>query len=336
MSQYFCPLPQFGPVRPADAVTIAGGWTWFTQAEVIERGRPSQIIPASAVPEAVRALICAPRAPVAGVALDQPRIMGILNTTPDSFSDGGQFDEGTTALTWARTMAREGADIIDIGGESTRPGAEEVAVADEIARTEPVIAALAGQGPPISIDTRKSAVARAALDAGAAIVNDVSALRFDPAILALVAERDVPVCLMHSQGEPDTMQQDPRYENVLLDVYDHLAERIAHTVAAGVSRDRILVDPGIGFGKTLDHNLALLQRIGLFHGLGCAILLGASRKRFIGTLSDEPVARRRLAGSLAVALAGVAKGVQISRVHDVKETRQGVALWRAATGMGQD
>ncbi len=193
-------------------------------------------------------------------------------------------------------MAAEGAAILDIGGESTRPGAAEVAVADEVARTAPVIAALVGLGVPLSIDTRKAAVAQAALEAGAGIVNDVAALGFDPAMAALVAQAGVPVVLMHAQGTPATMQDDPVYEDVLLDVYDFLAARIAFAEAAGIARDRIVVDPGIGFGKTVAHNLALLRGLSLFHGLGCPILLGASRKRFIGTVGGEPVAERRVAG----------------------------------------
>ena len=232
----------------------------------------------------------------------------------------------------ARLMAA-GADIIDIGGESTRPGAAEVAVAEEIARTAPVIAALRAGGldVPVSIDTRKAAVAAAALAAGAAWVNDVTALRHDAGMAGLVAAQGCPVILMHSIAAPQTMQDDPVYDDVLLDVYDALAARVAVAEAAGISRNRIAVDPGIGFGKTLAHNLALLGRLSLFHNLGLPVLLGASRKRFIGTLSAETEASRRLPGSLAVALAGVAQGVQMIRVHDVAETRQALNLWRAAT-----
>ena len=184
---------------------------------------------------------------------------------------------------------------------------------------------------PVSIDTRKSAVARAAMDAGANLINDVAALTYDTGMASFVAQCDAPVCLMHAKGDPATMQDDPHYDNVLLDVYDFLAARIDACVAAGITRDRIVVDPGIGFGKTLAHNIALLRGLPLFHGLGCPILLGASRKRFIGTLADAPDAADRMAGSVAVALQGVAAGVQFLRVHDIKETRQAVCLQMAVT-----
>ncbi len=334
-SQYFRPLPNLDRPAPDHALPLAGGWCWFTHVQVLERDRAPQVVPAGELPAQWRDALCAPRGAVAGVTMDRPRLMGILNVTPDSFSDGGRFDAPDRARARAREMADAGADFIDIGGESTRPGAGEVPAEKEIARTEPVVAALAGCGVPISIDTRKSAVARAALAAGAAMVNDVSALGFDAGMASVVAASGAPVCLMHSRGEPGTMQDDPRYDDVLLDVFDHLRDRIALAEAAGIARARIVVDPGIGFGKTLAHNLALLRGLALFHALGCPLLLGASRKRFIGTLGEEPEPDRRLPGSLAVALAGVAKGVQITRIHDVKETRQGLVLWQAATGMGQ-
>jgi dihydropteroate synthase len=264
--------------------------------------------------------------------MDAPRVMGILNITPDSFSDGGLFLRPEAALMQARRMA-DGADILDAGGESTRPGAAEVSVAEETQRTAPVIAALraGGLALPISIDTRKAAVAEAAFAAGATILNDVTALRFDPAMAGVAAAAGVPVVLMHSIETPATMQDDPHYEDVLLDVYDALAARLAVAEAAGISRDKLAIDPGIGFGKTLEHNLALLARLSLFHNLGVPVLLGASRKRFIGTIGAEAEAARRMPGSLAVALAGVAQGMQMIRVHDVAETRQALRLWQAAT-----
>jgi dihydropteroate synthase len=264
--------------------------------------------------------------------MDRPQIMGILNVTPDSFSDGGRFLDPAAALAQARAMALDGAALLDIGGESTRPGAAEVPVAEEIARTEPVIAALRGAGLPLSIDTRKAEVARAALAAGAAIVNDVSALTFDAGLAGVVAAAGVPLVLMHAQGTPATMQDAPVYDDVLLDVYDWLEARIAAAEAAGIARGRIVVDPGIGFGKTAAHNLALIRGLSLFHGLGCPLLLGASRKRFIGMISGEERADRRVAGSLAVALAGAAQGAQLLRVHDVAETRAALALARAISG----
>ncbi len=328
---YFRPLAMTDGARPSGALPLAGGWCWFTHAERLERGREGRVVPATEIPADLLIRLTAPRPALSGVALDRPQIMGILNVTPDSFSDGGRFLDPQAALEQGRTMAGAGASILDVGGESTRPGAAEVSVADEVARTAPVIAALADLGVPLSIDTRKAAVAQAALAAGAGIVNDVAALSFDAALAGVVARSGVPVVLMHARGTPATMQDDPVYEDVLLDVYDFLAGRIAYAEQAGIARDRIVVDPGIGFGKTVAHNLALLRGLSLFHGLGCPILLGASRKRFIGTVGGEAVAERRVAGSLAVALTGAAQGAQILRVHDVNETRQALALWQAIT-----
>lgn len=265
-----------------------------------------------------------------GLTLDRPRIMGILNLTPDSFSDGGRLTDPAAAVAAARAMAAD-ADILDIGGESTRPGAEPVPVAQEIARTAPVIRAIraAGITTPISIDSRNAATARAALEAGADMVNDVSALTHDPEMAALVAEAGVPVCLMHAQGDPRNMQDDPRYGDVVAEVLDWLRARVAAAEAAGIAPARIVIDPGIGFGKTLAHNLTLLRSLSAFQDLGLPLLLGASRKRFIGTISGVERAADRLAGSLAVALHAAGQGVQLLRVHDVAETRQALALWAA-------
>ncbi|WP_149142593.1 dihydropteroate synthase [Gemmobacter caeruleus] len=330
---YYRPIPGHDAARPDAALTLAGGWLWFDRVEVLERGRAPRLIAAADLPEDARARLTAPRAALAGLAMDRPRLMGILNVTPDSFSDGGLFLAPEAALRQGREMAGTGAEIIDVGGESTRPGAAEVPVAEEISRTAPVIAALRAGGieTAISIDTRKAAVAEAALAAGATLVNDVSAFGFDPALKAVTAASGAPVCLMHAQGTPQTMQADPRYDDVLLDVYDFLDARVTEAEAAGIPRDRIMVDPGIGFGKTLDHNLTLIRGLGLFHGLGCPILLGVSRKKFIGTIGAEQDAARRAPGSIAVALAGVAQGAQVLRVHDVWETRQALALWRSVT-----
>ena len=318
--------------RSEAALTLAGGWRWFDRVEVLERGRPARLVPVGELSAEALAPLVTARPDFGGLSMARPRIMGILNVTPDSFSDGGLFLRPEAAVMQARKMAA-GADILDIGGESTRPGAVEVAEADEIARTAPVIAALreGGLDLPVSIDTRKAAVARAAFAAGATILNDVTALQFDPAMAGAAAALSAPVILMHSIASPETMQDDPRYDDVLLDVYDALAARLAEAEAAGIPRARLAVDPGIGFGKTLEHNLALLNRLSLFHGLGVPVLLGASRKRFIGTIGAEAEAARRMPGSLAVALAGVAQGVQMIRVHDVAETRQALSLWQAVT-----
>jgi dihydropteroate synthase len=329
---YIRPIPVTDVAKPKTALPLAGGWCHFSHVEVLERGQPPKVMPASDFSAADLATLTAPRPDFAGLAMNQPRIMGIVNVTPDSFSDGGVFYRPEAALMGARQMAAT-ADILDIGGESTRPGATEVAIADEISRTAPVIAAMraAGIARPISIDTRKADVARAAFGAGAGIVNDVTALTFDPRMAGLVAQTSAPVILMHSIANPQTMQNDPRYEDVLLDVYDALAARMAEAQAAGIAKHNIAIDPGIGFGKTLTHNLTLLARLSLFHALGVPVLLGASRKRFIGTLSGEEDAARRMPGSLAVALAGVAQGMQMIRVHDVAETRAALSLWQAAT-----
>ena len=330
MRSYYRPIAQIDPFRPEDALPLAGGWTWFDRAERITRGG-SELVKARDIPADVLARLTAPRAPVAGLTWDAPRLMGILNVTPDSFSDGGQFDTPGAALAQARAMAGAGADIIDVGGESTRPGARPVAAEDETARTAPVIAAIRGAlDTPISIDTRKAGVARAAIEAGATLVNDVSGFTFDGGLAPYCASAGLPVCVMHAQGDPQTMQDAPRYDDVTLDVYDFLEGRVDALVLQGIRRDRIIVDPGIGFGKTLAHNLALLSRLSIFHGLGCAILLGASRKKFIGTIGGAPEASGRMPGSVAVALAGIAQGVQIIRAHDVEATHAAMRLWRAA------
>ena len=313
--EYFRPVAMTDPARPADALPLAGGWCWFNTVEIMTR-RGSRLIPVRDVAPEVRDRLTASRGSFGGLGMDRPRIMGILNVTPDSFSDGGLFLRPEAAVMQARVMA-SGADIIDIGGESTRPGAVDVAASEEVARTAPVIAALRAGGLelPLSIDTRKAGVAGAALAAGASWVNDVTALRFDPAMAGVVAGAGCPVVLMHSIATPATMQDEPYYDDVLLDVFDALRARVAVAEAAGISRDRIAVDPGIGFGKTLSHNLTLLARLSLFHDLGLPVLLGASRKRFIGTIADEGDAARRMPGSLAVALGGVAQGAQMIRVQ---------------------
>ena len=324
--EYFRAIPMMDAARPSGAFVLAGGWCWFDRVEVLSRDGAPRVIAAADLPLEVLARLTGQRAEFAGLSWDMPRLMGILNVTPDSFSDGGRFVTQDAAI--AQVAAMSGADILDIGGESTRPGAALVDAAAETARTAPVIAAIraAGFALPISLDTRKAAVARAG---GADIVNDVSALTFDPEMAAVVATAACPVILMHAQGTPQTMQANPHYDDVLLDVYDWLSARIDAAVAAGIARSRIAIDPGIGFGKTVGHNLALLQRLSLFHALGCPVLLGASRKRFIGTIGEADAADARMPGSVAVALAGMAQGVQMIRVHDVAETRQAMRLWFA-------
>lgn len=330
---YYRPIAQTDLARPADALPLAGGWCWFDRAEVLSRDGSQGLIAARDIPVAVLARLTEPRTPLAGLTLDRPRLMGIVNVTPDSFSDGGRFADPEAALAQGLRLAQT-SDILDIGGESTRPGAAEVAIDEEVTRTAPLIAALrqGGMTVPISIDTRKAAVAHAAIAAGASMINDVAALTHDPALGPLVSGSNLPLCLMHAQGTPATMQDDPRYDDVLLDVYDWLEARVQAAEAMGIARAQIIVDPGIGFGKTAEHNLTLIRGLALFHGLGCAVLLGASRKRFIGSIGHAPDTDRRGPGTIAVTLAGLAQGVQIHRVHDTEETRQALRLWQAVRG----
>ena len=259
---------------------------------------------------------------------ERPLIMGVVNVTPDSFSDGGRFLAPADAIAEGMRQHAAGADVVDVGGESTRPGAGPVTAGEEIDRVVPVIEALAKNGVLVSIDTRKAGVMQAAITAGAQMINDITALRHDPDSLVVAGGSGLPVVLMHSQGDPATMQQRPHYESALLDVFDHLEERIAAWVGAGFERERLLVDPGIGFGKSLSHNLEILGRLGLYRGLGVPLLLGVSRKSFIARLAGDAPAGERLAGSLAAALAGVAHGVAILRVHDVAATRQALRIWQ--------
>ena len=338
MPAYLRPIPLTDPAaRPAGARRLAGGWVWFTHVERLRRGAPPEIVAAADLPDAALAPLCAPRPPLAGLGLGVPRLMGIVNVTPDSFSDGGRVAVQDAAAQ-ARAMLAAGADLLDIGGESTRPGATEVPPAEEAARVAPVIAALrsAKVTTPISLDTRKSAVAQAGLAAGADILNDVSGLRFDPALADVAAQDGAPLIVMHSIGTPETMQglAAGAYDDTVLDVFDGLAAAIARAEAAGVPRARIMVDPGIGFGKTLDQNLALIRRVGLFHALGCGVLLGASRKGMIGTLSGEREAARRGPGSAAIGLWAVQQGIQMLRVHDMGIHKQALDLWQALAAPG--
>ncbi|WP_369058601.1 dihydropteroate synthase [Caulobacter sp. 73W] len=267
-------------------------------------------------------------------APDRPLVMGIVNVTPDSFSDGGRFTGPEAGLAHARKLVADGADILDIGGESTRPGAAPVSEADEIARVVPLIRAIRAESPiAISVDTMKPAVARAAMAAGASIWNDVAALGFTPEGPAVAAELGCEVVLMHMQGEPRSMQAAPHYDDVVGEVLALLAARAGAAMAAGVAREKIWLDPGIGFGKTVEHNLALLAALPLFVETGFPVLLGVSRKRFIQGLDPLAVeASGRLGGSLAAALAGARAGVAAVRVHDVRETAQALLVQRAIEG----
>jgi dihydropteroate synthase len=322
---------------------LAGGLNWFAAVELIaidgHKRVSAELLPVESVESrfdedmtAQWQALTGPRAPLQlgerTIRLDQPQVMGIINATSDSFSDGGQFADASAAAAAGADMASDGAAIVDVGGESTRPGAKLVWEGDEIERIAPVIRQLASGGAAVSVDTRKADVMTAALEAGARMINDVSALTYDERSASAIAAAGVPVILMHHQGAPESMQDDPRYDDVLIQVYLWLEERIAAAEAAGISRDKILIDPGFGFGKNVAHNLELMNGLALLHSLGCPIVVGASRKRTIGALSGEAPADKRLGGSIAFALKAVEQGAQIVRAHDVPETVQALKVWR--------
>lgn len=330
------PICETGPGD--DGALLAGGPIMFRRMETQSLARAARRLPLKSVAPDAIAPYSAPRSPVIGVSMDYPRLMGVLNVTPDSFSDGGAHDAVEAAVARGLSMAEEGAEFIDIGGESTRPGADVVNPSEEQDRVIPVIEGLiaAGLTAPISIDTRNAATARAAIAAGARLFNDVTALTHDEesfAVAADLASAGGAVCLMHAQGDPKTMQDDPTYQHVLIEVYSWLEARIRACVAAGIPKDQIIVDPGIGFGKTMAHNLELISGLAAFQGLGCPVLLGASRKGFIGKLSGVADAALRGPGSIGAALAGAAQGAQILRVHDVAATREAIDVWSATTGL---
>lgn len=258
-----------------------------------------------------------------------PYVMGVVNVTPDSFSDGGKFINHDKAIEHGQRLIAEGADILDIGGESTRPGAIPVDPQEEAARVIPVIEALRGQTKFISVDTRNSYTMRAALKAGANAINDISSLRHDPRSTSIVAEARVPVFLMHMQGDPTNMQKNPMYNNVLNDIYNFFVDRLSHCRQNRIETEFVIIDPGVGFGKSLDHNIAIIRNISVFHDLGVPILLGASRKSFIASISKNEPVSDRLPGSLAAVMHALSKNVQIFRVHDVKETVQAIKIYRA-------
>lgn len=322
---------------------LAGGLNWFAAVELISTEAhervATELVPVEGIEgrfdddmAAQWQALTGPRSPLQlggrTIRLDQPQVMGIVNVTPDSFSDGGRFADAGAGASAGADMAAEGAAIVDVGGESTRPGAKPVWEGDEIERAIPVVRQLAAGGAAVSIDTRKADVMTAALEAGARMINDVSALTYDERSAAVAAAADVPVVLMHHQGAPETMQQDPRYDDVLVEVYLWLEQRVAAAVQAGIQRQRILIDPGFGFGKNVAHNLELMNGLAMLHSLGCPLVVGASRKRTIGALSGEASVEKRLGGSIAFALKAAEQGAQIVRVHDVFETVQALRVWR--------
>ena len=322
---------------------LAGGMNWFAAVDLIAVDGHSRVSTELLAVEGIEdrfdddmaaqwKALTSPRAPLQlgerTIRLDQPQVMGIVNATPDSFSDPGRFADAAEAAAAGADMAAEGAAIIDVGGESTRPGAKLVWEGDEIERIAPVIRQLASGGAAVSVDTRKADVMTAAIEAGARMINDVSALTYDDRSAEVVAASGVPVVLMHHQGAPETMQDDPHYDDVLVEVYLWLEERIAAAAEAGIALEKILIDVGFGFGKKLAHNLELMNGLALFHSLGCLVVIGASRKRTIGALSAEAPADRRVAGSIGFGLKAVEQGVQIVRAHDVFETVQALRVWR--------
>ena len=332
-----------------ESLRLAGTMLWFSQIEYITRDIIStqrQVLPVgqwdafvAALPQSVRercALlldrITSPRAALQlgtrMIRLDQPHVMAVINATPDSFSDGGKNVDPEIAAEAAIAMLSAGASIIDIGGESTRPGAPLVWEGDELNRVAPLIRRLAETGAAISIDTRKALVMGGALQAGAMMINDISALLYDDRAVEVARKSKVPVVLMHAPSQSSNPHKDGNYDDVVYDVFDWLEQRVSEVEAAGLARETILVDPGIGFGKTLSDNLAIINNLAIFHGLGCALLFGASRKRLIGALSNEVGATDRLGGSIFLAMKAVEQGAHIVRVHDAAETVQAMHVWR--------
>jgi dihydropteroate synthase len=331
---------------------LAGGLLWFSMVEIVTmddtRRDSIALVPVEGIDTAIGRLphevresaqaawshVTGTRAPIRlgerVIRFDQPQIAAILNLTPDSFSDGGRFDgDPEAAADEGFAMAAAGAAIVDVGGESTRPGSKPVWEGDETLRILPVIQRLAGGGTALSVDTRKAAVMEAALAAAPVMINDVSALTFDTLAAEVIARSGCPIVLMHHLGPPETMQDSPHYDRpVPFEVFDWLEGRIAAAMAAGIDRANIMIDPGIGFGKNVQHNLQLMNGLALLHGLGCPIMVGASRKRFIGALANEAPVDQRLGGSIGLAMKAADQGAQMLRVHDVAETVQALRVWR--------
>lgn len=330
-------------VKTGLAMPLAGTRIAFSNVEVIE-GTPLKSTRelrdsrdlAACTESGIQDLLAnltAPRHPIAGLSLDRTRLMGIVNITPDSFSDGGEHEGRDVAIAHARDMVRQGADLVDIGGESTRPGADLISEAEELERVIDVIKTLADDNILVSADTRRANVMRASLQAGAKIINDVTALTFEPDSSTVVAKAECPVVLMHIRGEPKTMQDAPYFDDVVLEVYNDLAAHIAAAEKAGIDRNHILIDPGIGFGKTFGHNLQLLEHLSIFHGLGAGLLVGLSRKGFIGAITGVKEAGERVHGSIGAAFSCITQGAHVMRVHDLAATREALDAWEHAMGL---
>ena len=301
MTSYFRPIVRTGSPRSKNSIFLAETNYWVSEAEEIKFGKKTKLVSINDVPDWWKKRWLKKRSVILGMEFGFPKLMGILNVTPDSFSDGGNHVELDAALNQAKFMEENGVDIIDIGGESTRPGALTVPISEEIKRIEPVISGISARSKiPISIDTRKSDVASAAHKAGASMVNDVSGFTFDPNLLPFCSKYKLPVCVMHMKGSPENMQNNPKYENILIEVFDFLENQIGRLVQAGISRDQIIADVGIGFGKNIGHNLALIKNISLFHGLGVPLLLGVSRKSIISNVAKVEKPSDRVHGSISV------------------------------------
>ncbi len=327
--QYFFPELNYLKFGGENIYTVNGGNTIFNSFRVIERDKEATVISTSKVKkEFLNRFISKPSSRL-GLNFDAPIVMGILNVTPDSFYDGeGSFSE-KQFVEKGLSLLKTGCSILDIGGESTRPGAKEVSSRHEIERVVGVIKKIKKSAPSaiISVDTRKALVAEKALKAGASIVNDISAGSFDKKMFSIVAKYKAGICLMHSKGLPENMQDEPYYDNVLLDIYDYLQEKITEAESKGISRKQIIIDPGIGFGKSFDHNLEIIKKASLFLGLGCPLMIGLSRKSFIGEVISKRLPSERLAGSIAAMLKTLSNGVNIFRVHDVRETADAIKVW---------
>jgi len=330
MTSYFRPIVRTGSPRSKNSIFLAETNYWVSEAEEIKFGKKTKLVSINDVPDWWKKRWLKKRSDILGMEFGYPKLMGILNVTPDSFSDGGNHVELDAALNQAKFMEENGVDIIDVGGESTRPGALTVPILEEIRRIEPVISGISARSKiPISVDTRKAGVASAAHKAGASMVNDVSGFTFDSDLLPFCSKYKLPVCVMHMKGSPENMQNNPKYENILIEVFDFLENQIGKLVEAGISRDQIIADVGIGFGKNIEHNLTLIKNISLFHGLGVPLLLGVSRKSIISNVAKVEKPSDRVHGSISLALSALGQGVQVFRVHDVAETRQAFDLWVA-------
>ena len=324
MSKYFRPIINFENIYPTDAIFLGSTRLWFNSVKVFERGKDSIIINAKDIPNKVKLNLVETREAICGIQKRSPLVVGVLNRTPDSFSDGATSTKKNDLIIQVDEMINEGADIIDIGGESTRPNFETILPNVEINRIELALKLIRDSYPklPISIDTRKSSVAEYALDRGAKILNDVSSLTFDNECISIVKRYESYICLMHNSGDGKNLHNKILGKDFLLDIFDYLKERIQFAELNGISKSKIIIDPGIGFGKTEEQNLGIIANISLFHTLGCPILVGASRKKFIGDITEVDIPANRMLGSIIIAGELAKQGVQLIRVHDVKETNQ--------------